>query len=104
MKTECEELGWTKEHEKDGYYNEGGRLVCRMAGISIPSGILPHDANILRVTFMPDNCTSLKRDVMPSETGEWVILFTHPICHEVPEGDSAPIVATFPEKYIPIGQ
>ena len=96
-KTECQELGWTKEHENDGFYNEEGRLVQRFAGIGISSDVIPHDACFLRVSYIPDNldemCVHTLGDVKLSKTGQWVVFFTHPSLPEVEEGGKGPIIA-----------
>lgn len=75
--TEVEELGWTKEYEKQGYYNENGRVVARWASVAIPSAIIPEDA---------------QKVYMNVNRGQWVISFTHPSFPIVPEGDSCKII------------
>ena len=96
-KTECQELGWTKKHEKNGFYNEDGRLVHRFMGVGIPSGIIPHDANFLQVSFLPDNfkewATHTMTNVKPSKTGQWVVLFTHPDFPSVKEGCQGAVIS-----------
>jgi hypothetical protein len=93
--TECEEIGWTKEHEKEGWYNVDGRLVARWVAVSIPHTIIPHDANMVgKLHFVPENANERRVGIPSSEKGQWVVMFAHPDFDEVQEGDCAPVIAT----------